>query len=176
MMTVLDVEPESDIDLTELIEGEEIVGPSPFNRHQSVVANLYDELRRYVKENDLGIVPFTPLDVILEEGVNRLQPDVMFIKKENLAIVQDWIRGVPDMVAEVVSKSSVVRDTITKKAIYQRYRVPEYWIVMPEYEAIEVFAIEQGVYELFSCAVESGYVKSKIIHGLEIDAAGIFVN
>ncbi|MBF0338700.1 MAG: Uma2 family endonuclease [Nitrospirae bacterium] len=176
MMTVLDVEPESDIDLTELIEGEEIVGPSPFNRHQSVVANLYDELRRYVKENDIGIVPFTPLDVIFEEGVNRLQPDLMFIKKENLAIVQDWIRGVPDMVAEVVSKSSVVRDTITKKAIYQRYRVPEYWIVMPEYEAIEVFAIEQGVYELFSCAVGSGSVKSKIIPGLEIDVAGIFVD
>ncbi|MBF0317359.1 MAG: Uma2 family endonuclease [Nitrospirae bacterium] len=175
-MTVLQTEPERDIDLTEIIEGEEIMGASPFCRHQIVLANLDYELKSYVKENDLGIIPFTPLDVIFEEGVNRLQPDLMFIKKENLAIVQDWIRGVPDMVVEVVSKYSMVRDTITKKGIYQRYKVPEYWIVMPEYEAIEVFVIENNIYELFSYAVESGSIKSKVIPGLEIDVASVFVD
>ncbi|MBF0538797.1 MAG: Uma2 family endonuclease [Nitrospirae bacterium] len=171
-MTVLEI----DTDLTEIIDGEEIVGPSPFSRHQIVLANLDYELNSYVKKNDLGIVPFTPLDVIFEEGVTRLQPDLMFIRKENLAIVQDWIRGVPDMVVEVVSRHSVVRDTITKKDIYQRYNVPEYWIVMPEYKTIEVFALENTRYELFSYAVESGTIKSKIIAGFEIDVEGIFID
>ncbi|MBF0345749.1 MAG: Uma2 family endonuclease [Nitrospirae bacterium] len=70
--------------------------------------------------------------------------DILFIRKENSAIMQDYIRGVPDMVCEIVSKGSVAKGTVTKKEIYERYKVPEYWIVFPELETIEVFTIEGG--------------------------------
>ncbi|MBF0345171.1 MAG: Uma2 family endonuclease [Nitrospirae bacterium] len=73
----------------------------------------------------------------------------MFIKKENMAIFQDWIRGVPDMVVEIVSKGSVTKDTITKKEIYERYKVHEYWIIFPELETIEVLTIDVDRYSSF---------------------------
>ncbi|QWR76890.1 Uma2 family endonuclease [Candidatus Magnetomonas plexicatena] len=165
---------ERDLDLTEIINGEEILGPSPFLRHQYVVLNLTYIIHHYVKKNDLGRLHISPLDVIFEEGVNRLQPDILFIKKENSHIGQDWVRGVPDMVCEVISSGSYEKDTEVKKAIYEKYKVPEYWIVMPELQTIEILTIEGDKYKLHSFAALEGVVKSKIIEGLAVNVNDIF--
>ncbi|QWR77816.1 Uma2 family endonuclease [Candidatus Magnetomonas plexicatena] len=165
---------ETDLDLTEIINGEEIMGPSPFMRHQDIVFNLADIIRHHVKTNKLGKVYLSPLDVIFEEGVNRLQPDILFIRKENLSIAKDWIRGVPDMVCEVISSGSYEMDTAVKKAIYEKYRVPEYWIVMPEPQTIEILTIVGDKYKLHSFAAFDGFVTSKIIEGLQVDVNDIF--
>ncbi|MBF0464519.1 MAG: Uma2 family endonuclease [Nitrospirae bacterium] len=165
---------EKDLDLTEIINGEEIMGPSPFTRHQRIVFNLADILRHYVKKNNLGEVCLSPLDVIFEEGINRLQPDILFIKKENMFIIQDWIRGVPDMVCEIISSGSYEMDTEIKKAIYEKYRVPEYWIVMPEPQTIEILTIVGDKYKLHSVAAIEGFITSKVIEGLQVNVNDIF--
>ncbi|MBF0606919.1 MAG: Uma2 family endonuclease [Candidatus Magnetobacterium sp. LHC-1] len=165
---------ERDFDLTEIINGVEVMGPSPFGKHQDIVGNIYDLIRQHIKKTRTGKVFCSPLDVILKDGEQRLQPDILFIRKENMGIFQDWIRGVPDLVCEIVSKGSVAKDTVTKKKIYERFRIPEYWIVLPEFETIEVFTIESGAYELFSSAEGEGTVRSKVIEGLEIDVRNVF--
>ncbi|MBF0339208.1 MAG: Uma2 family endonuclease [Nitrospirae bacterium] len=78
------------------------------------------------------------------------------------------------MVCEIVSKGTSAKDMITKKDIYQRYGVPEYWIVIPELEMIEILTLKDGRYELFSYAECSGVVKSRVMDGLEIDIEKIF--
>ncbi|MBF0344346.1 MAG: Uma2 family endonuclease [Nitrospirae bacterium] len=165
---------EPDFDLTEIINGVEVMGPSPFGKHQDISQNINRLLVNYVHKNKLGKVFYSPLDVILKEGMQKLQPDLLFIKKENMAIFQDWIRGVPDMVCEIVSKGSHTKDTLTKKEIYERYKVPEYWIILPEFETIEVLIIEGDKYKLFSTSEGEGIVKSKVIEGLEIDVNDVF--
>ncbi|MBF0618490.1 MAG: Uma2 family endonuclease [Nitrospirae bacterium] len=165
---------ERDLDLTEIINGEEIMGPSPFGKHQNIVGNLYALIRQYVKKNNTGNVYLAPLDVIFEEGENRLQPDILFIRNENMAIFQDWIRGVPDMVCEIVSAGTYEKDTEIKKAVYERYKVPEYWIVIPEFLAVEIFIIENAKYIKYSFAELEGVIKSKIIEGLEVNIKDIF--
>ncbi|KWT91771.1 Uma2 family endonuclease [Candidatus Magnetominusculus xianensis] len=163
-----------DLDLTEIINGEEVMGPSPFGRHQDVAANLYDILRQHVKKHSLGKLFFSPLDVIFEEGINRLQPDILFISKENKEIFQDWIRGVPDMVCEIISPGSYEKDTEVKKAIYERYRVPEYWVVIPELQTVEVLIIENDRYKKYCTAEIEGMVRSKVIEGLQVNIKDIF--
>ncbi|WP_420264615.1 Uma2 family endonuclease [Candidatus Magnetominusculus dajiuhuensis] len=163
-----------DLDLTEIINGEEVVSPSPFSKHQSVVLNLTEIIHRHVKMNRLGKVHISPLDVILEEGTNRLQPDILFIRKENMAIDQDWIRGVPDMVCEIVSSSSYEYDTEVKKSIYEKYGVPEYWIVMPELKTIEIFTLDVVKYKLLKVAAFEGVVTSKVIEGLQVSIKDVF--
>ncbi|MBF0590701.1 MAG: Uma2 family endonuclease [Nitrospirae bacterium] len=165
---------ERDFDLTEIINGVEVMGPSPFGKHQRISMRIVRRIILHLENNKLGEVYDAPLDVILQENVQKVQPDILFIKKENMGIFQDWIRGVPDMVCEIVSKGSHVKDTVTKRKIYERYKVPEYWIVFPEFETIEVFTIEGGTYELFSFAEGEGVVKSKVIEGLEIDVKDVF--
>ncbi|MBF0554580.1 MAG: Uma2 family endonuclease [Nitrospirae bacterium] len=160
--------------LTEIINGEVIVGPSPFGKHQDIVFNLADIMRRHVKTNNLGKVYLSPLDVILEEGINRVQPDILFIRKENMSIMQDWVRGIPDMVCEVVLPWSYGRDTGSKKAIYEKYRVPEYWIVLPELQNIVISTIENGKYVTYPSAAKTGVVTSKVIEGLQVNIKDIF--
>ncbi len=166
---------ERDLDLTEIINGEVVVGPSPFSKHQGIVFNLADIIRRHVKSNQaLGKVYLSPLDVIFEEGINRVQPDILYIRKENIAIIQDWIRGVPDMVCEIVSPWSYGRDTEIKKALYEKYRVPEYWIVLPELQTIQILTIENDNYISHSFAAETGTVTSKVIEGLQVNINDVF--
>ncbi|QWR77864.1 Uma2 family endonuclease [Candidatus Magnetomonas plexicatena] len=165
---------ERDLDLTEIINGEEIMGPSPFTRHQRIIGILHDIIHQHIKLKKLGEVYLSPLDVIFEEGFNRLQPDILFIRKENLSIAQDWIRGVPDMVCEVISSGSYEMDTEIKKAIYEKYRVPEYWIVMPEPQTIEILTLVGDKYKLHSVAAFEGFVTSKVIEGLQVSVNEIF--
>ncbi|MCB0267614.1 MAG: Uma2 family endonuclease, partial [Calditrichaeota bacterium] len=72
----------SDIDLTEIINGEEIMSPSPLSSHQEILLELTSSMRNFVKSKNLGKVFISPLDVIFEEGKNRLQPDLIFIRKQ----------------------------------------------------------------------------------------------
>src|SRR4029079_15699389 len=39
------------------------------------------------------------------------------------------IQGSPDLVLEVVSKSSVTKDTVTLRSAYAKAVIPEYWLV-----------------------------------------------
>ncbi|WP_236861837.1 Uma2 family endonuclease [Candidatus Magnetominusculus xianensis] len=160
--------------MTEIINGEEVMGPSPFFKHQRIVSKLHLIIGQFVNRNNLGEVCLSPLDVIFEEGVNRLQPDILFIKKENMNIGQDWIRGVPDMVCEIISAGSYEKDTDIKKAIYEKYKVPEYWIVIPELQTIEILTIDDDKYKLHSIAAFEGVVISKIIEGLQVAIKDIF--
>ncbi|MBF0319890.1 MAG: Uma2 family endonuclease [Nitrospirae bacterium] len=163
-----------DFDLTEIINGEEIMGPSPFGKHQDIIMNIIRTILFHLQKNDVGKLCVSPLDVILEDAINRLQPDIIFIRKENLAIFQDWIRGVPDMVCEIVSPGSYRKDTAIKKKVYEKYKVPEYWIVIPELQTIEILTIENDRYETHSYAELEGIVTSKIIEGLQVNINDIF--
>jgi Uma2 family endonuclease len=54
----------------------------------------------------------------------------MFLARRNAAIIRDRrIRGVPDMIAEVLSPGNAEQDTKIKRAAYAQAGVPEYWIV-----------------------------------------------
>ncbi|GAB4415816.1 MAG: Uma2 family endonuclease [Thermodesulfovibrionales bacterium] len=161
-------------DLTEIINGEEVMAPSPFSKHQRIIFKLAYLIKKHIEKSEIGEIFISPLDVILEEGVNRLQPDLIFIKNENLHIVQDWIRGVPDAVVEVVSENSFTLDTVIKKEIYERYGVKEFWLVFPPEKVIQIYTLQDGHYKLFNFAEQSGTVSSKIIEGLELSLEEVF--
>ncbi len=161
-------------ELSETINGEEIMGSSPFKKHQKVVSNIYFEIRKFLEKQKIGEIFLSPLDVIFEENVNRLQPDLIYINNENMTIAQDWIRGIPDAVIEIVSKGNFTHDTVIKRNVYEKYKVPEMWLVFPEEECIEIFVIENDRYELYSSAELTGNVSSKVITSLKIPLEVIF--
>jgi Uma2 family endonuclease len=166
---------ERDLDLTEIINGEEVMTPSPLWIHQEISGNLFRKIDSHVEQRGLGRVYYSPLDVIFEDGTNRFQPDLLFIRRENMPVViTDWIRIVPDMVCEIVSAGSYDRDVSVKKAIYEKYVVPEYWVVLPDFRAIEVLAIANGKYVRHSYAEIEGVVTSKVIEGLQVNIKDVF--
>jgi Uma2 family endonuclease len=170
-------------DLRQIINGITFMPPSPLAEHQESVSNFYDALKPVVKTQHAGKVFLAPLDVIFEEGVNRVQPDVLFIANEHQHIIQDWIRGVPDLVVEVVSppalsivEGGIVRmDRVEKKALYERYGVAEYWIISPAEQSAEVYALDEaGKYFPFSVGEKGDTVQSRLLPGFEVEVATLF--
>ncbi len=116
----------------------------------------------------------SPLDVVFDEG-NVCEPDVLFISNENKEIItKKNIKGVPDLMVEVVSKGSVVRDYVEKKNDYENFGVKEYWLIDPLNETIIVHALEDKKYKIFSSVEEQGIAKSKILEGFELSFEEMF--
>ena len=108
----------------ELYDGEVIVVPSPFTRHQRVAMHIEAILFEYERAAG-GIVVHAPFDIVFSEH-NVLQPDVVFFRRERRHLVKDWevTRAAPDLAVEVLSRSTEARDRGRKMQILSRYRVP----------------------------------------------------
>ena len=106
------------------------VAESPTPRHQSALARIFRALDGYVGARGLGEVWLAPLDVILdEERALIVQPDLMFISKENAWIVSDRVRGAPDLMVEVLSPNPRIGKTEERIAWFAEYGVRECWLV-----------------------------------------------
>jgi Uma2 family endonuclease len=169
------LEKHSNLDLREILNGEKLVAPSPFGIHQMVVLNLARLFSDYLEKLDSGKILIAPLDVILEPEKTILQPDLIFLQKDNLHILKDWIRGVPDLVIEVVPKTILTRDRVKKKAVYEQFGVKEFWLVFPEQACIEIFILENGVYKLFSASdLNSGKENSRLLKDFSVTNDQVF--
>ena len=135
----------------EIIEGVKIMAPSPGWGHVNVTANLIKLIGNYASINKLGVVAPDNFDVHFPDG-NLFQPDFIFVSAENAKLLfqskDNTIHGVPDMVAEIFSRSTMKRDITIKKDIYERNGVKEYWLINPWSESIEVYLLRDGKYFL----------------------------
>ena len=78
-----------------------------------------------------------------EEGVpsSVVAPDVFVVtrthKRHLRNIFQTWVEGrVPELVLEVMSRTSVDNDLVTKYELYERLGVREYWLYDPTEEGV----------------------------------------
>ena len=131
--------PEGDGKRYEIIDGELFVSPSPMNKHQLVLSNLHGLLWGFLQENPIGNVRFAPFDVVLSE-VNVVVPDLLFLSNARLhRLTRKNVKGAPDLVVEVLSKSTRRTDETRKRKLYESVDVLEYWIVDPELETVKVY-------------------------------------
>jgi Uma2 family endonuclease len=157
--------PESNLPM-ELWDGEIIMSPTPIPNHQRIVYRFAKLLEGFVTARKLGEVFLSPLDVVLTQH-RVVQPDVFFISKSRLNLVTDRVRCTPDLAVEVISEGSWKRDRVEKKDLYEQHGVREYWIVDPEAQTIEVFALDRGAFKLASKAEIGETAKSKLLPGFE---------
>ena len=139
----------------ELIDGERIMSPSPFTKHQRVSRNLSTAFDNFLRKHRLGEIFTAPMDVVLSD-INVVEPDLLFIASEHAAIITEkHIMGVPDLVVEIISAGSGTEtcatrnmsqmglgrktDEIIKRRLYEQFGVQEYWIVDPELESVKVY-------------------------------------
>ena len=133
----------------EIIGGKKIMAPSANSYHNNTMGLIYTIINSYCRKNKVGYVFTDSLDVHFPDG-SIYKPDLIVVKKENENII-DWqgvIHGTPDMVAEIISKSTRKNDTTIKKDTYEKFGVKEYWIVNPYMQTIDVYILRDGKYEL----------------------------
>jgi Uma2 family endonuclease len=164
---------EASNDRFELIEGELFVTPSPTPRHQDISGNLYTLFRTVVFESGRGRVYYAPLDVRLAENT-IVQPDLIVVLSDRQFILTvSRVEGAPSLAAEIVSPSTSAYDRVTKRNLYARHGVPEYWLIDPEAKSITILSDpREGRYHTETVA--SVTAVSATIPGLSVELQALF--
>lgn len=143
--------------LAEWVDGTIEVSSPANRRHQDIGKFLLSALTAFVDVHALGTVMNAPFQMkIVRSG---REPDVMFIANERLdRMTPTYLDGPADLVIEIISPESVVRDRETKFAEYQEAGVAEYWLIDPRSEQADFYRLnDRGQYERASVDPEGIY-------------------
>lgn len=134
----------------EMIGGKKIMSPTANIGHGIIVSGLMTTIGLYARKNKIGYAFADNMDVHFPDG-NLFRPDFTVICKEKSDIITKnfggTIEGVPDMVCEVLSKSTRKNDLTIKKDIYESNGVREYWVIDPYTQTVSVYLLRAGKFE-----------------------------
>jgi Uma2 family endonuclease len=115
------------------------MSPAPTIKHQSIVGDFYNQLKQQLKGK--ACVPYiAPVDVVLSDD-DVVQPDVLVVC-DPAKITEKNIQGAPDLVVEVLSPSTALKDMREKKSLYERSGVREYVVIDPLEEYVQRFCLQ----------------------------------
>lgn len=154
----------------EWVDHEVIFMGPPATRHQDIAAFLTTIMRSLAEERNLGKLLSAPYQMKLENG---REPDVLFIAEAHRGRLQDvFLDGPADLVVEIVSPSSGPRDRGDKFYEYEAGGVPEYWLVDPIREELEVYRLEGERYR--TVRPDGGIFESEVMPGFWLDEAWLW--
>ena len=133
----------------EIIGGKKFMAPAPNLDHSDIIFKLAYTIGGYLMTHKNGYVYTDNVDVHFSDG-NLYKPDLCVVLKSNEKILagRKAIFGAPDMVVEVLSKSTRRNDLTIKKDTYEVQGVREYWIVDPWVKSVDVYLLRDGKYFL----------------------------
>jgi Uma2 family endonuclease len=158
----------------EIIGGELSMTPAPSTRHQEIQTRLSALLFIHVDKHSLGTIYSSPTDLALSL-VDVVQPDILFVAQNRSHIIAEKnIVGIPNLIVEILSPFSTKRDHEEKLDLYQRHALPEYWIVDPENQTVEVFVYSENRLEKVQNLKIGDQLHTSQIPGLILEIAEMF--
>lgn len=131
----------------EIIDGGHHVSPAPNTNHQNASRHIQFFLYDQIERPGLGSVYDAPVDVQFAE-TDVVQPDLVVVMRENRSIIiPSRIRGVPDLIVEILSPSTASYDRTLKLSLYERFGVPEFWIVDVDERTVRRYCLGELGYE-----------------------------
>ena len=159
--------------LIELSHGQLEVLPTPIQSHQLLIIALFELLRNFVREGQLGTVLLAPMRVQLWPGKFR-EPDILFMRSEHDDRRSDRFWEGADLVMEVVSPDDPERDKVTKRREYAQAAIPEYWIVDPTDSSITVLTLQGQEYALHDEFASGETASSVLLNRFTVEVAAVF--
>jgi Uma2 family endonuclease len=122
----------------------------------------------YVEEKKLGRIFGSRVACRLDDR-NAPEPDILFVGNDHAdRIERGGVEGPLDLAIEIVSPESAERDYEKKRKQYQRFRVPEYWIIDEEEQKILLLRRNaRGRYQ--EVAPKRGKLHSEALSGFWLD-------
>ena len=160
----------------EFINGEIVVHSPALHRHNSAVMFLSTLLNAFVSERDLGIVLVEK--TLIELTRNSYEPDICYFGPAKAATIKPDLLyyPAPDLVIEVLSKSTQKNDREIKFEDYATHGVAEYWIIDPTRQTIELFTLDADTeaYALVGLYRMGDMVSSRQLVGFTIPVKAAF--
>ena len=160
----------------ELIDGVAYaMSPSPSWKHQEISANLHFQLYSFLKDKPCKVFA-APFDVRLNADSDDdtvVQPDIVVIC-DTAKLDDKGCIGAPDMVIEILSPSTALRDRVLKLRWYLRAGVREYWIVDPDSKTVSVHLLKNGEYYIRAYDGDDDGAAVHVLEGCVIDIGDIF--
>ena len=160
------------------LRGEIIIDMSPqeFETHLKVSGAIFADLYQLVSQEDLGELFPDGAMIVNEQADVSNEPDMTFCRWETLRSGRASYRladddeervveivGSPDLVLEVVSRSSVTKDTKQLPVCYFDAGIEEYWIVDARGKQIEFQILVRGKKRYRKMPTDrDGFVASKV--------------
>jgi Uma2 family endonuclease len=134
----------------ELMDGVLIVSRRPTTVHQAVAGRLYGALSAMCPE-DLLVVPEPAVQL---DAQTEFDPDLVVVPLDEVGDAK--FTAPPLLVVEIRSPSTALFDLNRKKAEYEKFGIPSYWIVDPDPAAPElsVFELRDGRYFLAATSTQ----------------------
>ncbi|GAB3805807.1 Uma2 family endonuclease [Spirosoma humi] len=160
----------------EFINGEVIMHSPVKRRHLDATANLLTLLRIYVHLHHLGAVDSEKALIGLTR--NDYEPDICYWNSETADSFEDdqMEHPAPDLIVEILSKSTTGRDRGVKFEDYAAHGVQEYWIIDPVRKSVEQYQLDEGTMAFASVAVL--YINDTLsaitVPGFQIPVLAIF--
>ena len=172
----------------EWINNIKFMSPRPRYNHIELQGELYMQLKQYFKkrcnvsiEAALFLTKDDPIeikndknkiDLLVKSKKAEVAPDVAVYCDKNQIFYRGYI-GIPQLVVEVLSPSNADDDLIVKKDLYEKYGVPEYWIISPMSKKVWIYMLIDNKYELKnSCTLNDKFTSTRF-EELEIDLSEV---
>jgi Uma2 family endonuclease len=144
----------------------------PDEKHQAIVFFLIQALKTLATRAG-GKATMAPFPVRLQADRFR-EPDVVFMKSENLKrCTQEFWNGA-DLAIEVLSDSTRSVDLHTKPGEYARAGIPEYWIVDPRQETVSVLVLSGEAYKTHGVFRRGQTAASTVLEGFDVSVTDVF--
>lgn len=133
----------------EIIDGVAYAMAPPSTEHQRIAGRLFVEFNIYLRDKpcEAFIAPFgVTFDkhITDEKNTQAVEPDITVVCDKS-KITPKGCKGAPDLIIEVLSRSTASRDFIKKRRLYEQNGVFEYWIVDPSNQILTRFCMNEAL-------------------------------
>ncbi|HUG14157.1 MAG TPA: Uma2 family endonuclease [Thermomicrobiales bacterium] len=147
----------------EVIDGVLYMSTSPSLFHEWIIKRLMRHVGDPLEDRGVAFA-FSSRAGLLMPGCDPAQPDFLVVRSERAEILSEGrVRGVPDLIAEVLSPGNAEQDMSVKRGTYARAGVPEYWIVRPSARDVPVYTqpdVSSGTYAHTAIVPSDGVLES----------------
>ena len=118
--------------------------PTPSTKHQRVTGKIFRLIGNHLAAGHPCQVFVAPTDVVLADD-QVVQPDVLVVCERG-KVRDAAIFGAPEVVFEVLSPNTEIKDRGRKMEIYEHFGVREYYLVHVDLEFVERYILTGEAY------------------------------
>jgi Uma2 family endonuclease len=150
----------------ETLDGATLPRLAPGAQHESICARLHREMAAAI--NGLAVVQLLPPRTLIQVSrTTALRPDLALITAATAKLL---------LAVEVISRDDHRSDTVIKKELYEKIRVPRLWIVDPRYDNVEVYHSFEFGLQLKGIHAGSEKLSEKLVPQFQLAVADLFAH